>query len=75
MTGGRFSVSGAPVYAITWRFGENRSKDKNAVIRLEARIKTEISEDYLLTMFDLLWAGLTSFIESGVPRGQKSTTS
>jgi hypothetical protein len=69
MTGGRFSVFGAPVYAITWRFGE---EDETALVRLEARIETAISEDYLLSAFDLLRIGLTSFIESGVPRGEES---
>lgn len=68
LTGGRLSVTGAPIYAITWCADDD--DETNALVRLEARLEVRLDENCMLAAFDLLRNGFQSFIESGVFRAE-----
>lgn len=64
MTGGRLSVTGAPVKVISWRVSEARRQVR---ITLEANKKTIINESYLVDALAVVKTALDAFIREGVP--------
>lgn len=63
MSGGRFTVEGAPIYSIEWNVDEG-DEDGSLVIR--AKTNLPITEDYLLECFRLVRASYEAFIGAGV---------
>ncbi|MEK7677951.1 MAG: hypothetical protein AAB676_19140 [Verrucomicrobiota bacterium] len=51
LTGGTFSVSGAPIQRLTWSLADDR---KGIEVRLRSTLKATVNETYLVDLFRLL---------------------
>jgi hypothetical protein len=66
MTGGKLSITGTPVYSITWALGDE-DEDEEALLRFEAHTDATLDDSYMTHLFSLMNSAFRSFIRSGVP--------
>jgi hypothetical protein len=69
LTGGTFSVKGAPIQRITWSL---ESEEKRVDVRLRTTVKTTVNETYLVKLFRLLNESLQAFILSDEKKSDQS---